>query len=607
MLDIDKRSLGVTFSNGSAHVRIWAPEAKSVDLCITKSCIPLVPENFGYWSIITEMLKPGDEYNFILNGKTHIPDPCSLSQPNGVHGASQAIDVAKLIWTDQDWANHPLHNYIFYEVHTGTFSAEGNFQGIIDHIEHLVSLGITAIELMPVTQFPGKRNWGYDGVFPFAVHRNYGGAEGLQQLINVCHANHIAVVLDVVYNHMGPEGNYLPESGHYFTEKYKTPWGAAINFDDEHSYGVRNYFIENALMWLRDFHVDALRLDAVHAIRDFGASHFLQELKQRVDQLSGLTGKNYYLIVECDLNDPKYIRPLNQYGYGMDAQWLDEFHHALRVTCGQKREGYYEDFKGIADLAKSYTDAYVYDGQFSKHRHRNFGLKTNGAGEQFVVFSQNHDQIGNRMLGERISKLMGFEMLKLMAGAVILSPYLPLLFMGEEWAETNPFQYFVSHTNPELTEAVRKGRRDEFKDFHYNEEVPDPLSETTFNNSKLQWHLHEQEGIHTVMFQYYKELIRIRKTYLPSNIYTREHLEVSFNETDLTLLLYRWQNNKHIYCLMNFSEAERVITLPGQDPLYCLLNSADVKWNGPGNQNTLIESASTVLTPQSIVVYSNYV
>ncbi|MGN6637275.1 MAG: malto-oligosyltrehalose trehalohydrolase, partial [Mucilaginibacter sp.] len=486
---MSKRSIGLDRGkDGHVDITLWAPMANSVALEIENGkTIALQPAQYGYWHTSTDVILPGDRYWFVLNKDKKLPDPASLSQPEGVHGPSQYIDLANFKWSDQAWKNPPINDYIFYELHTGTFSPQSNFEGITQRLDHLLELGITAIEIMPVAQFPGERNWGYDGVFPFAVHNSYGGARGLQQLVNTCHQKGLAVVLDVVYNHLGPEGNYLPEFGPYFTEKYKTPWGNAVNFDDAWCDGVRKYFIENSLMWFRDFHLDALRLDAVHAIKDFSPKHILKEIKENVNALIAETGKQYHLIVECDLNDPRYIDPLEKDGYGMDAQWIDEFHHALRVTAGQQRNGYYSDFTGIADLAKAYHDAYVYTGQFSEQRHKSFGIKPNNPGEQFVAFSQNHDQVGNRMLGERTSTLVSFEMQKLMAGAVMVSPFLPLLFMGEEWSAQSPFQYFVSHSDKELIKAVQKGRREEFKEFHAEGETPDPQSEDTFNRSKLNW------------------------------------------------------------------------------------------------------------------------
>ena len=387
-----------------------------------------------------------------------------------------AVDLA-YDWKDEQWKNIPFNDYIIYELHTGTFSPEGNFSGIKTRLDHLLSLGITAIEIMPVAAFPGDRNWGYDGVFPFAVQASYGGAKALQDLVAACHEKGLAVILDVVYNHVGPEGNYLEHFAAYFTDKYHTPWGRAVNFDDKDSDGVRAFVVENALMWFRDFHIDALRLDAVHAIKDFGAVHILEEIRRRTDELMKETGRIHYLIAESDLNDPRYISSIAQYGLGMDAQWVDEFHHALRVTAGENRIGYYLDFNGLSDLAKSYADAYVYTGAYSEERRKTFGRAAkNHPGQQFIVFSQNHDQVGNRMLGERSSTLYGFRMQRLMAAAVLCAPYLPLLFMGEEYGETSPFLYFVSHKDPELIEMVRKGRREEFAALHAKGECTRPSS-----------------------------------------------------------------------------------------------------------------------------------
>ncbi|RYY61327.1 MAG: malto-oligosyltrehalose trehalohydrolase, partial [Chitinophagaceae bacterium] len=486
-INISHRTLGATvLPDGSVEIRVWAPLKKGVGLERGGRLLPLLAEEGGYWTLRSTDLQPGDRYQLRVEGGEALPDPASLSQPDGVHGPSEIVDPARFAWNDSHWENPELDRYLLYELHTGTFSPEGTFAGIESRLDHLVALGVTAIELMPVAQFPGGRNWGYDGVFPFAVQQSYGGAEGLQHLVDACHRRGLAVVLDVVYNHLGPEGNYLGAYGPYFTGKYQTPWGGALNFDDAWSDGVRRYFIENALMWLRDFHIDALRLDAVHAIKDFGASHFLRDLRLCVDQLQSETGRRHYLIVECDLNDPRFIDPVEEKGFGMHSQWIDEFHHALRVTATGEQSGYYADFSGISQLAKAYRDAYVYDGQWSEHRKKHFGQPAkNNPGRQFIVFSQNHDQVGNRMLGERCSALVSFEMLKLMAGAVLTAPFLPMLWMGEEWGEQNPFLYFVSHTDPELAIAVREGRKKEFAAFHAQGEAPDPVSEETFLRSKL--------------------------------------------------------------------------------------------------------------------------
>jgi maltooligosyltrehalose trehalohydrolase len=478
-----------------------------------------------------------------------------LSQPKGVHGPSEAIALSEFAWHDQKWVNPLLKNYILYELHTGTFSPSGNFNGIIERIPHLKNLGITAVELMPIAQFPGQRNWGYDGVFPFAVQSSYGGAKDFQKLVDIFHQHGIAVVVDVVYNHFGPEGNYLPEFGPYFTDKYKTPWGKALNFDDAGCDAVRDYFIENALMWFRDFHVDALRLDAVHAIKDFSATHILQEIKEATDKLSSITGKEYYLITELDLNDPRFIDPIEKGGYGMNAQWVDEFHHALRVTSGQEKTGYYQDFDGIHHLAKSLTDAYVYDGQYSPHRDKHFGRKvSHHDGDKFIVFSQNHDQVGNRMLGERTSQLVSFDMLKVLAGITILSPFIPMLFMGEEYGETNPFLYFVDHGDAKLIEAIRKGRKEEFNAFHAQGDPPDAALESTFTQSKLQWNLNA--GKQKELLEYYKNLIELRKNNEALHNPDRKNSEVVLPNNQV-LVLHRWKDENHFWIILNFSTNEQ--------------------------------------------------
>ncbi len=603
---ISPKKPGVSFNtDNTAEITVWAPKAHTVGikLCSTKQVLPLQQQEYGYWAVTSTELKPGDWYKLVIDDKTFLPDPASLSQPEGVHGASAAVDLNKFEWTDNQWQNPPLQDYLFYELHTGTFTPEGTFAGIEQKLDHLISLGITAIELMPVARFPGERNWGYDGVYPYAVQDSYGGAVGLQQLVNACHSKGLAVVLDVVYNHVGPEGNYLDNFGHYFTDKYHTPWGNAINVDDAWSDGVRDYIIQNALMWFRDFHIDALRLDAVHAIKDFGAEHILHQLKTEVDALMKETGKTHYLIVECDLNDPRFINPQTRHGYGMDAQWIDEFHHALRITAGGEQSGYYADFNGIADLAKSYQDAYVYDGRYSPHRLKVFGGKADeNTGQQFVVFSQNHDQVGNRMLGERSSTLFSFEMCKLMAGAVLTAPYLPMLFMGEEWGEPHPFLYFVSHTDPELADAVRKGRKKEFAAFHAGGEAPDPMAEDTFGQSKLQWQLRLQ-GQHEVMLAFYKSLIALRKQVPALHVLNRQNLIVSFDEQNKTLQLHRWHQQSRVVVLMNFANEVKAVTTNGIAAVQTLLfNSADRQWGGPGPVTEQKEDA-IYLQPQSFCIY----
>ncbi|MFD2571294.1 malto-oligosyltrehalose trehalohydrolase [Spirosoma soli] len=619
---VEKRLVGVTFTTeGEAEILLWAPQAKHVAVKVYghSAALPLKSEQFGYWCCKTNQIHPGDLYEFVLDGETKRSDPASLCQPQGVHGPSQAVDLCSFEWNDQSWPNLPLEDYLIYELHTGTFTPDGTFESLEEKLDYLKALGVNAIEIMPVAQFPDSRNWGYDGVFPYAVQNSYGGASKLQHLVDTCHAKGIAVVLDVVYNHFGPEGNYFKDFGPYFTGKYCTPWGEAINFDDAWCDGVRRYFIENALMWFRDFHIDALRLDAVHAIKDFSPTHILKEIRRHVDQLMEVTGRRHYLIVESDLNDPRYINPLSEHGYGMDAQWMDEFHHALRVAVGEERTGYYADFTGIKHLAKSYQDAYVYDGQFSEERHRFFGQKAeNNPGQQFIVFSQNHDQIGNRKLGERSSQLYSFDTLKLMAGAVMVSPYLPMLFMGEEWAESNPFLYFVSHTDPELAEAVRQGRREEFSFFDETNEVPDPMAHLVFEQSKLQWDLLEQEP-HQTMFRYYQALIALRKEQPALRHLNRKNLTVSEQEGQQTLVLHRWHEDQHVLCLMNFAQEPQQISLPTLGQSWRkLFNSADSQWKGPVDPSepslngvetskapeAASDGSTLTIEPESIVIYT---
>ena len=608
-MQLDKRNIGVNFDHSAdAMVRVWAPLTEKVALKVEdQEPIYLHNNNDGYFSLVTSAIKPGDRYWILLDDHDPLPDPASLAQPEGVHHASMAVDL-KYNWNDLSWVNPALNDYIIYELHVGTFSPEGDFSGIESRLDHLKDLGVTAIELMPVGSFPGSRNWGYDGVYPYAVQQSYGGPEGLQRLVDACHNKGMAVILDVVYNHFGPEGNYLPSFGPYFTDKYHTPWGKAINFDDKDCDGVREFVVENVLMWFRDFHIDALRLDAVHAIKDFSAVHLLQEIRQQTDRLMEQNGRRHYLIAESDLNDPRYISPVSQHGLGMDAQWVDEFHHALRVTAGEERKGYYLDFSGLPDLAKSYLDAYVYTGAYSVERRRKFGKEARQhPSAQFIVFSQNHDQIGNRLLGERSSTLYSFEMQKLLAAAVLFSPYVPMLFMGEEWGETNPFYYFVSHTDEELIEMVRQGRKKEFAAMHAEDTAIDPQAEETFLASKLNWTL-RTEGKHQTMFQYYKKLITLRKTNIVLAGNDRHAVKAQlFASKGLLVLSRGLQNQEHqVICFMNFSDQPQQIQNPtGLNNLQLIIDSASPQWHGPvAAPEILREFQEITLQPASFIAYS---
>lgn len=619
-INIRERKIGLNFSSaGKAEVWLWAPYAAMVSVFLVnkKLKLPMLKQDFGYWFLSTNEIAEGDEYSFEIskfseggqilsqNESLNRADPAAAFQEKGVDGNSTAINLKTFPWTDESWKGIPIENYIIYELHTGTFSPSGDFKSIEEKLDYLLDLGITAIELMPVAQFPGNRNWGYDGVFPFAVQNSYGGPIALQHLVNACHKKGLAVILDVVYNHMGPEGNYFHDFGPYFTDQYHTPWGNAINFDDADCDPVRQYFIENVLMWFRDFHIDALRLDAVHAIKDFSATHILHEIKKYVNQLSGFTGLKHHLIVELDLNDNKFINPFKQGGYAMDAQWIDEFHHALRVTSGQAKTGYYADFNGIEHLAKAFTDAYVYDGQYSAHRKKKFGIEAKGnAGKQFIVFSQNHDQVGNRMLGERTSTLVSFEMLKLLAGAVFCGPYLPLIFMGEEYGEINPFQFFISHGDEKLVEAVREGRKKEFEAFHHEEDTPVPQAESTFNSSKLNWNsLNEKK--HQLMLKFYTALIKLRKSLTALVTLNRNQLKVDVFKEQNCLILKRWEGGQEVRCVMNFSPQQQVLPILNGLDYELQLNSAAIEWGGSGNHPLVFTDNNITISPESILIFTS--
>ncbi|HWV73814.1 MAG TPA: malto-oligosyltrehalose trehalohydrolase [Pseudosphingobacterium sp.] len=559
---IERRILGVTIDQQECTIVVWAPNKKNVVVVLEEGQkIPLRENEHGFWIGKTDALFEGQRYKIGIDEQLILPDPASVYQPQGVHGYSEVVNLQSYQWKDRTWRNLTLEEYIIYELHVGTFTEEGTFDALVSKLDYLIDLGINAIELMPVAQFPGGRNWGYDGVFPFAVQNSYGGPRGLQRLVDACHEKKMAVILDVVYNHLGPEGNYLEAYGPYFTDKYHTPWGKAVNVDDAYSDGVRQYIIDNMLMWLRDFHIDTLRLDAVHAIKDFGAEHILSAMREAADKLSHLTGRSYYLIGECDLNDVRYIREIADGGYGLHGQWIDEFHHALRVSAGEARRGYYADFESVTHLAKSFTDAYVYDGIYSPHRKKTFGNKAIGArGEQFVVFSQNHDQVGNRMFGERSSVLYSSGLQKVMTTAVLAAPYLPMLFMGEEYGEQNPFQYFVSHTDAKLAKAVREGRQKEFEQFHTGEEAPDPMSIKTYERAKLNWSLLDS-GAHKEILQFYKTLITLRKSHSAWHTLDRSRIKAAVFADQQSLVVNRWDENESLFFLFNFSTRTQDITL----------------------------------------------
>jgi maltooligosyltrehalose trehalohydrolase len=602
--DLKKRNIGTIFSPDGTSFMLWSPEAKKIEIIINDN-FSLFPEmdDEGYWHSFSDKIHAGDKYLISIDDSKTLPDPASLYQPEGVHGPSQVVDLNSFKWTDTDWKGMPQHN-VFYELHTGIFSQTGDFEGIAGKLEYLKELGITAIEIMPVAQFSGNRNWGYDGVYPFAVQNSYGGPYALQKLVNTCHRNGLAVILDVVYNHFGPEGNYISEFGPYFTDDYKTPWGKAINFDGPYSDAVRMFYTENMLMWFRDFHIDALRLDAVHAIKDFSARHIMEEMRDKADELEHVTGKKFKLIAELDLNNTRYILPRECGGYGLDMQWVDEFHHALHSYVTGENNGYYYDFGDISQISKALNDAYVYDDVYSPHRKKTFGSKTDGIpGNRFVIFIQNHDHTGNRMLGERIGNLVDFETLKLLAGIMFVSPYVPLLFMGEEYNEQSHFRYFTSHSDKQLIENVRKGRKEEFAAFMNADDIQDPQSEDSFNISRPGFDLKGSGGL---LFNYYRELIKLKLNHPVMKDYNRDEVNAS-QINDHAVLLTRKVNENLLIALMNFNKRKLAFQLPMDiSRLKLLIDSAEKRWGGEReNDHEIFSGNEITVFPSSLVILSD--
>ena len=594
--------------DGRCEFTVWAPPHKDVAVQIVspeKRLLPMQQDEQGYWKTTAEGIEPGTLYFYKITGDTDRPDPASHFQPNDVHEASAVVDHSKMNWTDADWSGIPLEEMIIYELHVGTFTPEGTFEAIIPRLRELREFGVNAIEIMPVAQFPGDRNWGYDGAYAYAVQNSYGGPEGFKKLVDAAHKEGVSVILDVVYNHFGPEGNYTSQYGPYFTEMYKTPWGMALNFDDKHSDGVRNYFIENPLYWFEHYHIDALRLDAVHAIFDLGAKHVLQEMADRVAELSDSVGRKLYLIAESDLNDVRVIREKELGGHGMDAQWSDDFHHVIHTLLTGEQKGYYQDFGKCEQLAKAYKNSFVYDWKYSRNRKKTFGSDASDRpGHQFVICTQNHDQVGNRMLGERLTHLVSFEALKLAAGALLLSPNIPMLFMGEEYGEDSPFLYFVSHTDADLVEAVRRGRKEEFAAFHEEGEFVDPFSLDAFRQSTLKWEK-RQEGKNKALLELYQHLIQLRRTIPALKNLDKQNLEASAVEEDKLVFLRRGSNESQIYCIMNFNDKDVTFQPSSGGNWRKILDSSDDKWMGSGSTmpDNLTDGQQVTIRPQSFALY----
>jgi len=562
--------------DGTVTFSIWAPRAEALTVRLlspggnqVRAELPMARADNGVFSARApaELAPVGSDYVYLLPGVDPRPDPVSRRQPAGVHGPSRIVDHAHFRWSDGGWRGLPLAELIFYELHVGTFSPEGTFAGVAEKLPYLRDLGVTAIELMPVVTFPGDRNWGYDGASLFAPHEAYGGPAGLRHLVDACHAHGLALFLDVVYNHLGPEGNYLQDFGPYFTDRYKTPWGAALNFDGPDSDEVRRFFVDNALHWLVDYHVDGLRLDAIHGIFDFGARHILAELSDAFHAEAARLGRRAWLVAESDLNDPRVIQPTAAGGLGLDAQWSDDFHHAQHVLATGKRRGYFVDFAGAADLAKAIAEGFVYDGQPSAFRRRRHGAPAAGApGERFVAFNQNHDQIANACQGRRLGQLVGLERQKVAATVLFSTPALPFLFHGEEYGEEAPFDYFTSHSDPALAEAVRQGRHQEY--LHLLDEGAevgswaDPQAEETFQRAKLRWESLARSP-HAEMLAFYRALIALRRRLAPLHNGRKDLTRVTADEAGRSVTIERGDpSGAATFTAANFGDHEATIRLP---------------------------------------------
>ena len=573
--------------------RVWAPKAKAMAVKIGDDRHEMHgPDNLGWWSAMVDVHSEADYAFLIDDDPTPYPDPRSARMPNGVHGPSRLYDQSAFFWHDERWQGPPLSGGILYELHIGTFTRRGTFDAAISRLDHLVDLGITHIEIMPVAAFPGDFGWGYDGVGLFAVREEYGGPDGLKRLVDACHDRGLAVLLDVVYNHFGPVGNYTNKFGPYLTDLHRTPWGDAVNFEGPGSDEVRRYFCDNALMWMRDYHIDGLRLDAVHEFMDRSAIHFMEMLSAEVDVLSSTLSRRLVLIAESDLNNPQVVTPREAGGFGFDAQWSDDFHHSLFTVLHVEEEGkgYYDDFGDFASLAKSLTDIFVYDGEYSTYRTRSHGRPIGRlSAHHFITFIQNHDQIGNRAVGDRLEHIVGLRRAMVAEAIVLTAPTIPMLFQGEEFAASTPFQYFAHHDDEEMAKAVAAGRQKEFAAFGWDPKaIPNPESPETFERSKLNWD-EVTEGDHAAMLAWIKKLIYLRRTTPSLNDGDPGHVRVRCSEHERWLTMRRG----HVEVFCNLGEQAHTFDVPGQSTL--VLASVEDVQQADGNV-TVPPDAVAILT-----------
>jgi len=591
------------------RVSVWAPLANEVQLEIADQSLLMEPGAKGWRHIDTELAVHGADYAFRLDGSEPLPDPRSPWQPYGVFGKSRIVDHSRFHWTDHDWSSVNLGAFVMYELHVGTFTPAGTFEAVIEKLEYLKNLGVTHIELMPVVEFVGDRGWGYDSVDLFAPHHAYGGPEGLKQLINACHNKRIGVILDVVYNHLGPSGNFLSRFGHYFMPEMPNVWGEPINFSGPHSDEVRRFFIDNALMWFRDYHADGLRIDAIQAMIDPTSFHVLEQLATEVDAIEGHLRRNTVIIAESNKNDPRVVKHPLAGGYGIDSQWSDDFHHALHALLTGDTSGYYEGFGSVATLANAIKNGFSFAGSYYAAFQRRHGRPTFGlSGHKFVAFMQNHDQIGNRPTGERSSHMMSREQLKMAAALVFTSPFLPLLFMGEEWGASTPFYYFTDHHDEVLADAVREGRRQDFSQFGWDpDKVPDPQDMDTFNKSKLNWDERGNEPYRNLL-KWYHDLADLRRKLPDLTDGRMQNVEVQFNEEEKWLAMHRGV----VTVACNFSGEPHKLPRRKNKPAEVLLASQPVKIDDEGMtvpaESVVIlgPGAKASLTFQSFTVPDQY-
>jgi len=563
-------------TDGAVSFSLWAPRQRAPAVRLFDGAgqplmadVPMRAGERGLWTaeIADARVGAGTDYGYVLSGGDVRPDPVSRHQPAGVHGPSRVVDPAAFRWTDAGWRGLPLEGLVTYELHTGIFTPEGTFDGVAGKLGYLRDLGVTAVEIMPVASFPGPRNWGYDGAHPYAPQASYGGPDGLKRLVDACHAHGLGLILDVVYNHLGPEGNYLGEYGPYFSDRYRTPWGDAINFDGADSDEVRRYFIDNALYWLTEYHVDGLRLDAIHGIFDAGARPILRELADAFHAEAARLGRRAWLVAESDLNDVKVIRARDACEFGFDAQWSDDFHHALSSLLTGNRRGYFGDFGTFAQLGKALTEGFVYDGVYQPHRRRRHGSSSAGEpGWRLVTCIQDHDQVANAYQGRRIGQVAGLARQRVGAAILMSAPSLPLLFAGEEYAEEAPFDYFTSHTDPALARAVREGRHQEY--LHLLEEGADaaawadPQDEATFRRSKLRWESLSRAP-HAEMLAFYRALLELRRSVPALRNGRKDLARVKVDEEGRWLMLERGDPaGGRALCCANLGAAEVRLSLP---------------------------------------------